>query len=102
MVFTDKNLVCKDCGEEFTFTAGEQEFFFEKGFENAPARCPQCRKARRQQNNMRAGGSRERQMYEVVCDECGAMTNVPFKPNGTRPVYCKDCYQARRSNRAWA
>lgn len=101
MVFTDKNLVCKDCGGEFTFTAGEQEFFFEKGFENAPARCPECRKARRQQNNNRASGSRERQMYEVVCDECGEMTSVPFKPNGSRPVYCRNCYQSRR-NSSWA
>lgn len=102
MVFSDKVLVCKDCGEEFVFTAGEQEFFFEKGFENAPSRCPDCRKARRQNNNFRAGGARERQMYEVVCDECGAMTSVPFKPNGSRPVYCKDCYQAKRSSRSWA
>jgi len=65
MAFTDKNLVCKDCGENFVFTAGEQEFFAEKGFENAPTRCPEYRKARRQNNNFRAGGARERQMYEA-------------------------------------
>ena len=45
----DRTLVCKDCGEEFTFTEGEQEFFKEKGFENDPVRCPSCRKARKQQ-----------------------------------------------------
>lgn len=45
----DKVLVCKDCGEEFTFTVGEQEFFKEKGFDNDPVRCPACRKARKQQ-----------------------------------------------------
>ena len=45
----DKNLVCKDCGKEFVFTVGEQEFFKEKGFENDPVRCPACRKARKAQ-----------------------------------------------------
>ncbi|MDL2237110.1 zinc-ribbon domain-containing protein [Christensenellaceae bacterium OttesenSCG-928-K19] len=44
----DKTLVCKDCGVEFVFSEGEQEFFREKGFENAPARCPECRKVRKQ------------------------------------------------------
>ncbi|MBL4933923.1 zinc-ribbon domain-containing protein [Clostridium paridis] len=45
----DKTLVCKDCGKEFVFTVGEQEFFKEKGFENDPVRCPECRKARKTQ-----------------------------------------------------
>ena len=36
MSFTDKNLTCKDCGKEFTFTAGEQEFYQQKGFQNEP------------------------------------------------------------------
>ena len=39
MEFQDRTLVCKDCGKEFTFTAGEQEFYKEKGFENDPVRC---------------------------------------------------------------
>ncbi|MEG1510266.1 MAG: zinc-ribbon domain-containing protein [Clostridia bacterium] len=47
----DKTLVCKDCGKEFVFTAGEQEFYKEKGFENEPTRCPDCRKARKNQRN---------------------------------------------------
>lgn len=46
----DKVLVCKDCGSEFTFTAGEQQFFAEKGF-SEPQRCAECRKARKQQRN---------------------------------------------------
>ena len=49
MEFQDKTLVCKDCGQEFVFTAGEQAFFAEKGFENDPVRCPACRKARKEQ-----------------------------------------------------
>lgn len=47
----DKTLVCKDCGEKFVWTAGEQEFYKEKGFENEPQRCPECRKAKKQQRN---------------------------------------------------
>lgn len=47
--YTDITLVCKDCGAEFVFTAGEQAFYAEKGFTNQPVRCPACRKARKQQ-----------------------------------------------------
>lgn len=49
----DKTIVCKDCGKEFVFSVGEQEFFKEKGFENDPVRCPECRKARKQRFNNR-------------------------------------------------
>lgn len=41
----DKNLVCKDCNNEFIWTIGEQEFYKEKGFTNEPVRCPECRRA---------------------------------------------------------
>ena len=47
----DKKIICKDCGKEFIFTVGEQEFYKEKGFENEPVRCPECRKAKKQRNN---------------------------------------------------
>ncbi len=47
--FEDKTLVCRDCGNEFTFTAGEQEFYEQKGFTNEPQRCRDCRQARKQQ-----------------------------------------------------
>lgn len=47
----DKTLVCKDCSKEFVFTEGEQEFYKEKGFENDPVRCPECRKARKNSRN---------------------------------------------------
>ena len=49
----DKTLVCKDCGKEFVFTEGEQAFYKEKGFENEPQSCPDCRKARKAQSNNR-------------------------------------------------
>ena len=35
-MYQDKTLVCKECGKEFVFTAGEQEFYAEKGFQNEP------------------------------------------------------------------
>lgn len=85
----DKTLVCKDCGSEFVFTVQEQEFYAEKGFQNEPARCLSCRRARKQQNS----GNRERQLYTVNCSNCGVETQVPFKPTGVRPVYCRDCFQ---------
>ncbi|HEX9060488.1 MAG TPA: zinc-ribbon domain-containing protein [Clostridia bacterium] len=55
----DKTLTCKDCNNEFTFTEGEQAFYKEKGFENEPQRCPDCRAAKKQQQrgNNRGGNS---------------------------------------------
>lgn len=47
----DKTLVCKDCGKEFIFTEGEQEFYREKGFTNEPVRCKDCRKLNKQKRN---------------------------------------------------
>ncbi len=47
----DKTLTCRDCNQEFVFTAGEQEFYKEKGFENEPVRCPDCRRARKNERN---------------------------------------------------
>lgn len=37
-----------------------------------------------------------RQMFKVTCSECGQETEVPFKPDGTRPVYCRDCYMKHK------
>jgi CxxC-x17-CxxC domain-containing protein len=94
-MFEDKTLICKDCGNEFTFTAGEQEFYAEKGFQNEPARCKDCRTARKNASG-RNGQRREVVMYDAVCAECGKETQVPFKPTNTRPVYCKECFDAKR------
>ena len=55
---TDKVLTCRDCGKEFTFTAGEQEFYAEKGFEHEPTRCPECRKAHKAQRAAMRNGNR--------------------------------------------
>lgn len=95
MAFVDKELTCKDCGKEFAFTAREQEFYAEKGFDNEPGRCPECRKIRKQQSRNQRGG-RQRQLYDTVCSACGRETKVPFKPTGEKPVYCRDCYESHR------
>nr|MDD6336165.1 zinc-ribbon domain containing protein [bacterium] len=91
-MYQDKVLKCRDCGCEFVFTASEQAFYAERGFENLPSRCPECRRARKQQNG---GGSRT--MYPAVCAQCGKECQVPFQPTGDKPVYCSDCFRARRS-----
>ena len=92
-MYEDKTLVCRDCGREFVFTAGEQEFFAERGFENEPQRCGDCRRARRRDTH----GVRE--IFEVVCAGCGTVTTVPFEPRPDRAVYCKECYLKRRGPR---
>lgn len=93
----DKTIVCKNCSAKFEFTENEQAFYKEKGFENEPQKCPECRAAKKQQargGNSRGGfGRTEREMFPAVCAECGKKTTVPFKPNGEKPVFCKDCYQ---------
>ena len=91
-MYEDKTLVCKDCGQEFTFTAGEQEFYAEKGFTNEPQRCKACRTARK---NSRGEGT-ERKMYDAVCAACGKECKVPFEPHDDRPVYCSDCFRSQK------
>jgi CxxC-x17-CxxC domain-containing protein len=85
----DRTLACRDCGAEFIFTVGEQEFYAQKGFEHEPARCPGCRQARKRD---RSSGA-ERVMFDAVCSQCGAATQVPFSPRPDKPVYCPDCYK---------
>lgn len=101
-MYTDKTLTCRDCGKEFIFTAGEQEFYATRGFQNEPSRCPECRSARKAQNGggnsrMGGGGGGQREMHTVTCAQCGKETQVPFKPSGDRPVYCQDCFASKRS-----
>ncbi len=98
-MFADKVLTCKECGREFTFSASEQEFYAEKGFENEPGRCPECRAARKARFKGNRGGGygrSQRKMYPAICAACGKETSVPFQPSGDRPVYCKECYQSQR------
>ena len=111
-MYQDKTLVCRDCGQNFIFTTGEQEFFASRGFVNEPTRCPECRAARkRDQGGSYSGGystsgysggyeRRERQMYPAVCSSCGKDTQVPFQPRTDKPVYCSDCFETQRGSRS--
>jgi CxxC-x17-CxxC domain-containing protein len=92
MPFEDKTLNCVECGQEFTFSASEQQFYAEKGFTNEPRRCLGCRRARKQG----VVDHRGREMFPVTCAACGKETHVPFRPTGSRPVYCDDCFRERR------
>jgi len=106
-------LTCRDCGQAFTFTAGEQAFYQERGF-SEPQRCANCRaerKAQRATSGYDDGGGRRdsyggggggyssgpRQLYPAVCSSCGKDTEVPFQPSMDKPVYCRECFQERRA-----
>ncbi|MDR0805116.1 MAG: zinc-ribbon domain containing protein [Oscillospiraceae bacterium] len=91
-MFQDKTLICKDCGDEFVFTAGEQEFYKEKGFTNEPSRCKNCRDAKK---NGSRGGNRE--FFIATCAECGGEAKLPFRPRDDRPVYCSDCFSKQKA-----
>ena len=55
-MYNDKNLTCADCGQEFVFTASEQDFYAQRGF-TEPRRCPSCRASRKAARNAEGGGS---------------------------------------------
>ena len=125
MSYADKSLVCRDCGQAFVFTSGEQEFHASKGFQNDPSRCPDCRAARKSARGDSSGGygsgsygsggyssggyssggygsggygRQEREMFSATCSECGNEARVPFQPRGDKPVYCSDCFSKQRGS----
>lgn len=93
-MYEDKTLVCKDCGAEFIFTAGEQEFYAEKGFQNEPQRCKPCRVARKE----KAKSARE--LHTTVCAECGGEAKIPFEPIQGKEYYCSECFAKRKEAEA--
>ncbi len=92
MSFEDKSLECSDCGVTFTHSAEDQELYQSRGYTNEPKRCPDCRLKRKAERN-----GAPRQMFPVVCADCGKETEVPFEPRGDKPVYCRDCYSKQGS-----
>ncbi|MFQ6672937.1 MAG: zinc-ribbon domain containing protein, partial [Candidatus Tectimicrobiota bacterium] len=54
MEYQDQPIICSDCGQEFIFTAGEQQFYAERGFDHPPKRCKPCRTLRKQQQATQA------------------------------------------------
>jgi CxxC-x17-CxxC domain-containing protein len=121
-VYNDKTLSCADCGQQFVFTASEQDFYAQRGF-TEPRRCPSCRasrKAARAASGVGTGygsygagggysaggysdsggyGSRDRgprEMFSATCSNCGREAQVPFRPTSGKPVYCSDCFRSIR------
>jgi len=117
---SDKTITCRDCGQQFSFTSGEQAFYQERGY-TEPQRCPSCRAAKKAQRGDSGGyssggyggggyssggysgggggySSAPRQMYPAVCSSCGKETEVPFQPTSGKPVYCRECFQQQRSS----
>jgi len=94
MEYHDRVLKCVECGAEFVFTAGEQMFFADKGFKNEPKRCKACKSKRAQGTS---SGTYQRVETKTICSQCGKETTVPFRPTQGRPVYCRECFQQRRS-----
>jgi CxxC-x17-CxxC domain-containing protein len=107
----DRTLTCADCGQEFVFTASEQQFYADRGFSD-PRRCRSCRAARKAQMGGAGGGDsmgnggyggggfrerRPRELFEATCSNCGKTAMVPFRPTSGKPVYCDDCFQQRRA-----
>ena len=89
-MYEDKTLVCKECGNEFVFTAGEQEFYAEKGFVNEPQRCKPCRTARKE------AAKAAREMQITTCAQCGGEAKIPFAPMEGKDYYCSECFAKRK------
>jgi CxxC-x17-CxxC domain-containing protein len=104
--FTDKPIECIECRCEFIWSAGEQEFDADKGLDNPPKRCKQCKKAKTHRIDAiisaRAVGKKFIVAIPVLCDSCGKQTTVPFYPSQGRPVYCRKCFETKSSTAAGA
>ena len=98
MAYLDKQITCQDCGKVFVFSAAEQELFAQKGYENDPKRCPECRSARKD-TRVAATGIAPRQFFTAVCSNCGGEARVPFQPRNDKPVYCSTCFSKIRPAR---
>ena len=115
---SDKTIKCVDCGADFVFTEREQEWYREKGLTHEPRRCKNCRSTRKTGGEGSHGHedhaphapssspdrpqrppARVREMHIVACATCSKETEVPFKPDPSRPVYCRECYAARGKKR---
>lgn len=95
-MYQDRTLTCRDCGDPFTFSAGEQAFFASKGLQNDPQRCFACRQQARRNRDLGA----PREYHSAVCARCGQQAMVPFAPHTDRPVYCSSCFDTVRAGAA--
>ena len=118
-----EHLTCTECGDAFIYSPAERRFHLDHNMAT-PVYCPACRVRRRNERHAELiathtaddfgltgavvsvarlhgasngyGGNGGRQTYPATCASCGAQTRVPFIPRGDRPVFCRDCYQARK------
>lgn len=91
---------CVTCATDFPFTPEDQQFYESMGYK-PPRKCKPCRdaaKASRETGGFGRNSSDRpaRPMFDVVCNGCGVNAQVPFEPNGTSPVYCRDCFKQRQ------
>jgi CxxC-x17-CxxC domain-containing protein len=115
-LYSDKNLTCADCGQEFVFTASEQDFYAQRGF-TEPRRCASCRASRKAARNADTGGGSSYGSYGAgggysaggvgggggyggggggYRDRGPREAQVPFRPTSGKPVYCSDCFRSIR------
>jgi CxxC-x17-CxxC domain-containing protein len=101
MEFQDKVLKCIDCGSDFLFTAGEQLFFHDKQFRNEPKRCKTCKTKRANILNAAPVPAHNYRYPKIetraTCSQCGKETTVPFRPTQGRPIFCRECFQQKRT-----
>ena len=104
MEFQDKVLKCIDCGADFVFNAGEQLFFNDKKFKNEPKRCKACKTKRVAVLGAAPAAPAGHCNFHytkvetrATCSQCGKETTVPFRPTQGRPVFCRECFQSRRT-----
>lgn len=90
MELQDKTLTCKDCMKEFIWTAGEQKFFADKGLNNPPSRCVECRKQVKDRKT-------NQQKFTITCKDCGKSDEVPFQPYNPSDVLCAECFAKKRA-----
>src|SRR2546430_14344414 len=99
MALSDQTLVCRDCNEEFVFTAGEQEFYASHRLTNTPSRCPSCRAARKGQGGY-GGFPRPRQMYNTKWSSCGKEGKGALPPPGGKAVFFNDLYPTQKTGKS--
>lgn len=82
----DKFLVCKDCGNKFLWSAGEQKFFLDKGLKNIPKRCKVCVAKFKDQLH------EKHPIWPIKCKRCGKKAEANFEPQ-SEDILCEKCFQ---------
>ena len=100
MEFQDRILRCVDCGAEFVWTAGEQQFFADKNFKNEPKRCKAC-KGKRASRPAGGRGAASGWKPSRTCSACGKETTVPFQADAGAPGLLQGMLPVPEIRRGW-